>query len=212
MKALGNRSISSILKSIITIIWYLEFLLLLTPPLVFLDDDGITYKWPVTLSTVNTVPQVSATKPGIINFKIHDRYQVKETTVKRVLSFEDSSTGRRLIQTLHNLVTIVVIMYITWLLKKIFSGFVKDKPFDANNAGRIRLIGFAVLFWAGYELAESFLYRIYTVSTIKMEGAAFDNYNNSFDVKTFVFGLLLLIIAEAFKRGTEYQADSESIL
>jgi len=212
MKALGSRSISSILKKAITIIWCLEFLLLLTPPLVFLDDDGITYKWPVTLTELGVKPHIAANDPKIINFKLHDRDQLKEETVRQTLSFEDSSIGRRLIQTLHNLVIIGVIMFITWQLKKVFTVFAEDKPFDNNNAARIRLIALSVLFLVFYGLIESALYRLYTVSTITLSGATFDYYNDSFDFKTFLLGLLLLIIAEAFRRATEYKTDSESIL
>lgn len=212
MKALGSRSISSILKKVITIIWYLEFLLLITPPLVFLDDDGITYKWPVTLTESGVKPHITANNPKIVNFKLHDRDQVQEETVQQTLSFEDSSIGRRLIQTLHNLVTIAVIMFITWQLKKVFTVFAQDKPFDNNNAARIRWIALSVLFLVFYGLIESALYRLYTVSTITLSGATFDYFNGSFDLKTFLLGLLLLIIAEAFRRATEYKTDSESIL
>jgi hypothetical protein len=212
MKALGDRSISSILKKVITIIWYLEFLLLLTPPLVFLDDDGITYKWPVTLTELEVKPHIVANDPKIINFKLHERNQVKEETVRQTLSFEDSSIGRRLIQTLHNLVLIGAIMFITWQLKKVFTVFAEDKPFDNNNAARIRWIALSVLFLVIYGVIESALYRMYTVSTITLSGATFDYYNDSFDLKTFLLGLLLLIIAEAFRRATEYKTDSESIL
>jgi hypothetical protein len=49
MKTLGSKSISSFLKTVITVAWYLEFLLLLTLPLVFMDEGGLTYTWPLTL-------------------------------------------------------------------------------------------------------------------------------------------------------------------
>jgi hypothetical protein len=212
MKTLGNRSVSSFLKKLVTILWYVEFLLLLTPPLVFLDDDGIRYSWPVTLTSVEVQPQIKPLNPKITDIKLQDRYNVQEVTRERMLSFDDSSLGRRLIQTLHNLVYIFLIMFITWQVKQILTGFSADEPFGNKNPDRIRWIAFSVLFLVFFDVFEDVLHRVYSQSTIALSGATFDWYNNSFDLRTLLLGLLLLIIAEVFKRGTEYKTDSESIL
>jgi|GEM_PF-5016885 len=211
MKALGDRSISSILTKVITVVWYLEFLLLLTPPLVFMDDDGIRYSWPVTLETVGTKPTIHPTKNEITHFKLLERSDVHPADAQ-TLSFEDASTGRRLLQTLHNLVYIGLIMFITWHLKKIFSGFSNDQPFLDNNAARIKWIGFSILFLVFFDVLEDVFHFMYTSSTIALTGATFDQFNINFDFRTFFLGLLLLIMAEIFRKGYEYQSDSESIL
>jgi hypothetical protein len=112
MKALGDGSISALFKKIITLVWYLEFLLLLTPPLVFMDDDGIRYSWPVTLQTSDASPVIQTTKDEITHFKLLERSDVHPRSAQ-TLSFEDASTGRRLLQTLHNLIYIGLIMFIT---------------------------------------------------------------------------------------------------
>jgi len=211
MKALGKRSISAVLKKIITIVWYLEFLLLLTPPLVFMDDDGIRYSWPVTLQTSDTSPVIKATKNEIKHFKLLERSDVHPRSAQ-TLSFEDASTGRRLLQTLHNLIYIGLIMFITWHLKKIFSGFSNDQPFLDNNAARIKWIAFSILFLVFFDILEDVFHLMYTSSTIILSGATFDQFPINFDFRTFFLGLLLLIIAEIFRKGYEYQSDSESIL
>ncbi|HEY0055651.1 MAG TPA: DUF2975 domain-containing protein [Pedobacter sp.] len=212
MKPLGKSSLSSFLKKLITIIWYLEFLFLLTLPLVFMDDGGLRYSWPITLNTSNIQPRMRAVSEKISGFKLHERYKVEETTREQILSFEDSTLGRKLLQTLHNLVYIALIMFVTWQLKQIFSGFSDNQPFPANSSVRIKWIAFAVLFLVIFDIIEAVLHRLYTGSTIMLSGATFDKYNYTFDYRTFILGLLLLIIAEVFRRGTEYQADSESIL
>jgi len=211
MKALGNRSISSVLRRVITVLWYLEFLLLLTPPLVFMDDGGIRYSWPVTLQTVDSTPTFNPTKKDISHFKLLERSDVHPATAQ-TLSFEDASMGRRLLQTLHNLIYIGLIMFVTWNLKKIFTGFSHDEPFLGNNAKRIKWIAFSILFLVFFDVVEDVFHRMYTSSTILLSGATFDQFNISFDFRTFFLGLLLLIVAEIFRKGYEYQSDSESIL
>lgn len=212
MKTLGQRSVSSFLKNFITIIWYLEFLLLLTPPLVFLGDRGLRYSWPITLNTKDSNPEIKSVSNKISRFKLHEPEKLEETTREQTLSFEDSTLGRRLLQTLHNLVYIGLIMYVTWQLKKIFYSLSYNQPFSTKNASRIKWIAFSVLFLVFFDVVESILHRLYTGSAIILSGATFDNYDYSFDFRALLLGLLLLIVAEVFKRGTEYQADSESIL
>lgn len=212
MKALGSKSISSVFTRAITLAWYLEFLLLLTPPLVFLDDDGIRYSWPVTLASQNTKPAIGPASDRITAFELHGRADVKLTSSGQTLSFEDSTLGRRLLQTLHNLVYIGLILFVTWQLKKIFSAFSRNQPFAGNNAGRIKWIAFSILFLVFFDVWEDILHRLYTTSTIMLSGATFDPYSFRFDFRTFTLGLVLVVLAEVFRQGFEYQADSESIL
>jgi hypothetical protein len=212
MKALGNWSISFILKKIITVLFYLEFLLILTLPLVFLDDDGIRYSWPITSISPISDPVATTTNSKISDFVIDERYEGTTNISKKLLSFEDSSFGRRLLQTLHNVVTISVILMITYWLKKIFDSLADNNPFVSKNASRVRWIAWTVLGLVIFDVVKAFLYRMYTLSTISLSGATFDIYNFSFDLRAFLIGILLLIIAELFKRGHDYQTDSESIV
>ena len=212
MRTLGKRSVSSFLKKFITIVWYLEFLLLLTPPLVFLGEDGLRYSWPITLNVKDSKPEIIPVSDKISRFKLHEREKVEEITRAQTLSFEDSTLGRRLLQTLHNLVYITLIMYVTWQLKKIFDRLSDNRPFSTENAARIKRISFSVLLLVFFDIVEAVLHRLYTGATIAVDGATFDMYDYSFDFRALVLGLLLLIVAEVFKIGTMYQADSESII
>ncbi|WP_215241116.1 DUF2975 domain-containing protein [Dyadobacter helix] len=212
MKTLGKRSLSSLFKRGITFVLYLEFLLLLTPPLVFLDEDGIRYDWPITLTTVRTKPIIYPGSDLITDFELHGRSDAEVTSADQTLSFEDSTLGRRLLQTLHNLVYIGLILFITWQLRRVFSGFSINQPFANNNAARIKWIAFAVLFLVGFDMLEDVLHQLYTSSTILLSGARFDAYSFHVDSRTFMLGLLLLILAEVFRQGYAYQTDSESIL
>jgi hypothetical protein len=212
MKALGSRSISSFLKRGITVAWYLEFLLLLTLPLVFMNDGGLTYNWPLTLSQPDADLQITAASPGITAIKLHKDCYHEGRISEQVLSFEDGTPARKLLQTLHNLAYIGVIMFITWQLKRLFESLASDQPFRRQNASRIRAIAFAVVFLVFYNVVEALLSRLYTGATISLAGAKLDWYDYSFDGETLLLGVLLLIIAEVFRRGTDYQADSESIV
>jgi hypothetical protein len=212
MKALGSHSISSILKRVITVAWYLEFLLLLTLPLVFLEEGGLTYTWPLTLSQPDASPRITAASPGITGIKLHRDCLHDARLSEQVVSFEDGTPARKLLQTLHNLAYIGVIMFITWQLKKLFESLAGDQPFRRRNASRVKAIAFAVVFLVFFDVAEALLSRLYTGATLAVAGAKLDWYDYSFDGETLLLGVLLLIIAEVFRRGTDYQADSESIV
>jgi hypothetical protein len=212
MKAIGRKSVSSVLKKIISVIFYLEFLLVLTLPMVFLDDDGIRYSWPVTLDAINIQPVVTSAKPRITDFAVHERYQISDQSTKKVLSFEDATMGRRLLQTLHNIVNIAAILLITCWLKKLFTDLASNKPFTDKNSKRVQWISWVVLALVFFDVIQSLLYRAYTASTVSITGASLDVYDFGFDGRAFLLGLLLLVIAELFKRGYEYQSDSESIV
>jgi hypothetical protein len=125
MKTLGRKSLSSVLGKIITVVFYLEFLLVLTLPLVFLDEDGLRYSWPITLRSDTSQPFVSTQTPGISGFIIHERYNEVKNSSWKTLSFEDGSLGRKLLQSLHNVVTIAAILLITFWLKNYFPGLPK---------------------------------------------------------------------------------------
>jgi hypothetical protein len=166
-------------------VWYLEFLLLLTPPLVFLDNDGIRYSWPVTIESVETKPTISPTSDKITDFAWSGRSDADKPIYEQTLSFEDATMGRRLLQTLHNLIYIGLIMFVTWQLKKIFSGFSENQPFLGNNATRIKWIAFSILFLVFFDILETVFHHMYTRSTIILSGASFDPFQLSFDFRTF---------------------------
>jgi hypothetical protein len=184
----------------------------LTPPLVFLDDGGIRYWWPITLDSSISKPVITSQSKKITGFAIHEQYRVPGKKLEKVLSFEDSTLGRRLLQTLHNVVTIAIILLITYWLKKLFTNLAENKPFTEENSKRVQWIAWTVLFMVLFDIIKAFLYRAYTASTVSLTGASLDKYDYSFDFRAFLLGLLLLIIAELFRRGNQYQTDSESIL
>jgi hypothetical protein len=177
-----------------------------------MDEGGLRYEWPITLTTPGARPTVTAANDKITNISVHENYHAKQKNLEQILSFEDGTMGRKLLQTLHNIVTIAVVMFITWLLKKVFSDLSKNQPFSIENATRIKWIAFTVMFLSLFDVVEAFLSRLYTGSTITITGARLYWYDYSFDFKTFLLGFLLLIIADVFKRGAEYKADSESFV
>jgi hypothetical protein len=212
MKALGSQSISSFLRKVITVAWYLEFLLLLTLPLVFLDEGGLTYTWPLTLSQPTANLRITAASPGITAIQLHKDCSHEGRISGQVVSFEDGTLTRKFLQTLHNVACIGAILFITWQLKRLFESLAGDQPFRHQNASRIRAIAFAIVFLVFFNVVETLLSRWYTGATIALAGARLDWYDYSFNGEALLFGGVLLIIAEVFRRGTYYQADSESIV
>jgi hypothetical protein len=177
-----------------------------------MEDGGLRYTWPLTLSQPDADPRITAASPGITAITLHKDCYHDARISEQVVSFEDGTLTRKLLQTLHNLAYIGVILFITWQLKRLFESLAGDQPFHRQNASRIKEIAFAVVFLVFFNVVETLLSRLYTGATITLAGAKLDWYDYSFDGETLLLGVLLLIIAEVFRRGTDYQADSESIV
>src|SRR5262249_31065203 len=83
---------------------------------------------------------------------------------------------------------------------------VDGKPFVAANAARIRFIGFAIV---GAEIARTviiWMESIYAEAHLTIPRVPFDVLPQP-HIWTIVFGLLVLVIAEVFRAGTELDED-----
>lgn len=103
---------------------------------------------------------------------------------------------------------IVTLFYVVRLLRQIFRTLVEDHPFLAENASRVQRIGVALLVltlvqWVGGILAGS-----YIAGNVQLPGVTMMVRLNP-DLTMACFGILVLILAEVFRRGAQLQEDQD---
>ena len=173
MKTLGNKSLSAILLAITNVVWWIE--------------------WIASITIIGVIIIVPFFKKSI-DFNAPVTFST--TNLKNLASTGLGYSGGNLkvtegnfffpVQTtLQNVLGMLVIVgvvsaffiLVTYQLKLIFSSFKRDDPFVEFNMSRIRKIGFMLIIYF-------FLQLSYTVA-----------------LNRFLMGIILIVIAEIFKRG-----------
>jgi hypothetical protein len=105
---------------------------------------------------------------------------------------------------------IVILFFVAYTLGKVrdvLRTLVRDKtPFVAANAARLRFIGLAVIAGSLAVSAIVFVENTWARANLRIPGVTFDLTPN-IDFGTIFFGLLILIIAEVFRAGTQLDED-----
>lgn len=108
----------------------------------------------------------------------------------------------------------VTVLYVIGQLRRIMASLVAERPFLAENAGRVRRIGIAALVlalvqWVGNMVAGTFVVtQISPLESFRASGAEARVTANP-DMTLVFFGVLILILAEVFRRGAQLQEDSD---
>lgn len=102
----------------------------------------------------------------------------------------------------------LTLLYVVRLLRQIFATLVEDRPFLAENAGRVRRIGVAILVLAFVQWVGELLSGTYIARHVHLEGVSFMVRLNP-DLTMIFFGFLVLILAEVFRRGAQLQEDND---
>uniref|UniRef100_UPI00404B3962 DUF2975 domain-containing protein n=1 Tax=Flavobacterium sp. TaxID=239 RepID=UPI00404B3962 len=123
------------------------------------------------------------------------------------------------------IVTLLIIILITALLKRIFFSLNKENPFSSSNLKRLKAIAFAVMAFTPFSIIQSLVYRNYISNHITIEGKNFVTSLNfrdlkpneiwldfNADVQYLFIGAILLILSEVFRNGLYFKTDSESII
>lgn len=154
---------------------------------------------------------------------VEDMISVKPEYHDRVESIESYGGSRRLNITMDNGVftgtglyliikTIFVIAFLHVLLQIVKSAESKEF-FNVKNVFRIRLIGFGLISWSIFEqiftwytshLANKYLVSDYLEATRVSIPIVPDIFGN-----TFVIGLIVLIVAQAFDHGLKLEKEQE---
>lgn len=203
MKALGERSIASLIRFVLDATWWLVVvsLGLLTGLLVFsffinLEGDNLTMDLPVALELKAPVHGSSAsiqTDARIEKLRGNLRFPVRNGAFFSGSMF----------------LIVVLFGFLLWVLtqlRHIFRSLSRGLPFIPENARRIRWVGFTVLFGELARAALVYFWSYYTSLHFTANGLRFVA-STDFNGITIVGGLAILVIAEVFREGTRLHED-----
>jgi hypothetical protein len=208
MKAIGRRSIASLLTWLLSVAWGVVALgLVLTILLLVLSPStdhpmevdaswmvvGSTMTIPVALSVDARAHHVAAPALGIAEAQLGD--------VRGSLSFPTTRGAFFVGNALLLLVVFGLTLWVIGLLRAVLRTLRDGQPFVAANATRIRWIACGVI--AGELVRASIVYfhGFYAMTHFAADGLRFEA-RPDLDVFAIVLGLIILVIAEVFRAGT----------
>lgn len=201
MRALGERSIASFMKSALDVAWWgaaiaLGLLVILVASLTLLElrVDNLTMTLPVAVR---------------LDAPIHGAGGETEA------HFESLRGNLRFPVTkgpfLFGSLTVIALMlgYLLWIvtqLRHVFQSLSQGLPFVVANARRVRWIGLAVIAGEFGRAGVTYFWSYYTSLYFAADGVRFAA---SVDVSliTMVSGVAILAIAEVFQQGARLQED-----
>lgn len=206
MKALQMKSMAYILRVLFKIVWVVQIVFYsvvffgMIAKFSFSNEFTID-GWPVTLPAGSYTTQVSPTSPKLSDVKV----QVEKAS----LSFRTQRDWRIIAIAITGVCFgFGIALAITYQLRKIFATLTQANPFVASNAGRIRIIAFILI---SFPLVSTLLGTItnqYVKTHFAAGGNAFSFYYN-LDFSAVLTGLVVLVIAEVFRLGTQLKEEQD---
>jgi hypothetical protein len=209
MKTLGKFSLASFIRFIISAAWYIQlaFLLFLTFAITLkFFKNGTTEPTPETVevrltqsrsvpvSIVALASELTAANLNLDSGKLTFNHQ----SSKQIIGFNLLSIW----------VSFAISLSITYLLREIFRSLAQNNPFVVPNAQRLRIIAFLIMFSALTSLAHDAMVNWFLQQNFIIEGSGI-RAHLVIDVKTIFAGLILLIIAEIFRIGTQLKQEQD---
>lgn len=114
----------------------------------------------------------------------------------------------------YTIFAIVALIGFTWffgLLRQIFRHSRADSPFHFGNARRISQMGVLILISLLFSECQDFLmWKLAKPYVEAMSPGYYSNFTYNFSLDgTWIFGLVLLALAQVYRRGVELQQDNE---
>lgn len=202
MRALGERSIASFIRSVLDAAWWLVVvsLALLTGLLVFsffvnLESNNLTMDLPVALEPNVPVHGSDSipTDARIEKLRGNLRFPVQNG------AFFSASV----------LLIVLFLGFLLWgltQLRHIFRSLSRGLLFIPENARRIRWVGFTVIFGELARAALVYFWSYYSSLHFTANGLRFVARTDC-NAITIVGGLAILVIAEVFREGTRLHED-----
>ncbi|OFX85917.1 MAG: hypothetical protein A2W99_17100 [Bacteroidetes bacterium GWF2_33_16] len=114
---------------------------------------------------------------------------------------------------LYFFIILMISYYIVFLLWRIFKSIkhslVYENPFRTENTQRIRLIALAVFILAIFDILYPFVLKYFWIKNISINNMVF-HFRLSFEaVVDFLWVLIILVIAEIYRIGSEIKKEQE---
>ena len=204
MKAMGRRSVSSLLAALVSVAWYLVaislagMLVLAMIPL-FTDLSNTTMDLPVSFSVDTSALRVTA--PGGVT-----KADITNARGSGNLKFPPPNAAVLMTTAVLAAVSLGIALWVLTQLRAVFRSLRDGHPFVAANATRIRWIGYAVIAGEVVRSLVTFGVNSYARSHFAADGLRFDAWP-TVNVYAIIYGLIILVIAEVFRAGTRLDED-----
>ena len=204
MRAVGKRSLSSVLSAVLTIAWVgvaltltLAVLLTVASPWIDLGRDG-RLGIPVALLIDEQALHVRAPALGSGTARLKKVTGTLEFTVP---------SKRALIAPMVTMMAMLLLAgWALHQLRELFRALRNGEVFAPANVGRVRSVGWAVILAEPVRAMITYWANAYAQSHFVADGVQFVT-NFGLNVGTIFAGLAILVIAEVFRAGTRLDED-----
>jgi len=204
MKGIGKSSISSVLKVILDVAWYLSIAgisIAVILAAISLQSRG-------NLRGHLNIPVIVDVDPGVYSISAPD-YGITSATLQDLsgdLHFRSPGGRMLLFFAAYIAAGFGILMVVLYQLRNIMATLAAGSPFVAANAGRIRFIGWTVI--AGHLLQGfiEFIGQVVVKASFQATGITF-GWTYHMSVQTLFWGFVILALAEVFRLGVELRED-----
>ncbi len=205
MKALGRHSISSLLRVGLEVAWYLLIVIgvvIVAGSLTGLagDPPGARIDLQVPFAIDASAYEIVSQELGISGAVIRD--------AAGKLVFRSTSGPLVLVWLCLVGLWIGAALIILYQLRKFFDTLVAGSPFVSENARRLRLIGLVIVAVEIFRVLLVFGQSLYLRAHIATIGISLRNDPRP-HLGVLFLGLVMLVIAEVFRRGTELHEEQQ---
>ncbi len=210
MKMLGKSSLSSKLKVVLDVTWYLGIVVAVL----------VTVAVPVGLWGLGQLPEEAGAQSkmtiGDIGFRVKDQL-VEVQHVGGGAAYVTEGVGTIAVEGAMNMTIMVTAiggvavlmaigLFIIWQLRKLFRRFAEGNPFDRSNVGRLRAIGTGML---GLSIGAAVFTSILTYVVSQQFHSDRIEFVTSmdFDASSLFSAAVVFILAEIFRLGAEMQEE-----
>lgn len=189
MRLLGRKSMVSILNVILNVSWYGLIIVVCVPAVYQL------IKVLVPGLALHSVPGSFTFELSGLVIRFHEMSAVDLNGVFTKLI-------------LLTIPLIAVSLVIIHQLRRITATLVAEDPFRAENAGRIRIIGFAILVGSLFKSAIATMVGYFVMENVVAQGIEF-NARLSPDGTVIFLGLVVLVLSEVFRQGAMLKEEQD---
>ena len=199
MKVMGKGSLSSFIAALIDIGWYgalvllmLAMCLLLIAPWVNPPRVHVGFAAPAAFSLEPDTHHVTASPSRV--------EQVRLEGARASLMFSPRSSAMVAGGAVFLIAALGLVLWVLGQLRAVFRTLRDGRPFVADNATRLRRIGYAVILSEVVRAALTYFGMRYAMTHFSIQGLRLEA-RPTVNIVAIVCGLIILVIAEVFREG-----------
>ena len=204
---MGNRQTLVIIKSVINILWVLQWMVVLgiVVYVSFLVLNVDFFNVDVLKGFKIHFSKIDFLQPILIEGKEHI---VKLTNGEGRLHIENFNQSFIYMRIFAAFIDSFLYLLILFFIRKIFKNLTKNQYFITENGVLIRKIGFSIITLAILPAIIHYLTDAMVANSIQIEGVILKN-DFDLDLQTILLGVLIFVISIVFLRGIELKKDQE---